>query len=136
MYAYDEGREALARSKYALALLGPTTLVLPVGDEVFAIMAQGVKECLWWRAEEGVESTKEERDGAHEALRLWLARRLEDVEPGQIVRFSWGREDSPVHSEPRMVTDRVLMTVLFGSERELRSMCKIREVRFAEFDEV
>ncbi|KAK7178530.1 hypothetical protein DPSP01_003522 [Paraphaeosphaeria sporulosa] len=141
MYAYDEGREAVARSKYALTLLGPPTLMLPVEDEVFAIMAQGEKECLWWQGKEEVESTEEEQDRAYEALRVWLAERLKDVKSvvvgkGQVVRFSWGREDSPVHSEPRMGTDRVFMTVMFGSERELRSMCEMRGAKFGEFEDV
>ncbi|KAF2447165.1 hypothetical protein P171DRAFT_430087 [Karstenula rhodostoma CBS 690.94] len=123
MYTYDEGREAVARSKYALTLLGPPTLVLPAEDAVFATMAPG----------------EEKQDQVYGDLRMWLAQRFQDVKrvevgKGQVVRFGWGREDSPVHSEPRLETDRVFMTVLFGSERELRSMCEIRGVNFGKFD--
>lgn len=115
----------MVRSKYALTLLGLPTLVLPAEDAVFATMAPG----------------EEERDQVYDSLRMWLAERFKDVKrvevgKGQVVRFSWGREDSPVHSEPRMRTDRVFMMVLFGSERELRSMCEIRGANFGKLDEM
>lgn len=139
MYTYDNGSEAVARSKYALTLLGPPTLVLPAEDGVFATMAQGENDILWSRREVVAEIAEEEWDKKNEVLRVWLAERLRDVEPvevgkGKVVRFTWGREDSPVHSEPRMVTDRVFMTVIFGSESEIRSMCEIREADFGKFD--
>lgn len=70
------------------------------------------------------------------AARDALATRLRDTvgademaltSPRQIIRFSWGQPDSPVHSEPDWSSsDRVFVSVLFGSEEELRVMCDFR----------
>ncbi|CAJ2507274.1 Uu.00g084600.m01.CDS01 [Anthostomella pinea] len=52
-----------------------------------------------------------------------------NVERGQVIRFSWGQDDSPIHSEPDCTSDeRVFMSVLFGKKDELRDMCRIREM--------
>jgi hypothetical protein len=69
-------------------------------------------------------------------LRSCLVEQLEDakrvhVKQGDIVRFSWGCENSPVHSERDMVCDRVFLTVHFGSEKELRGIiCDFRNVQY------
>lgn len=135
MFQYDEGREAVARSKYALTLLGPPTLLLPADATIFETITGAEEKFLWWRGNEGKTSTEEDRDEAHDAMREWLSDKFGKtnkvaVKKGDIVRFSWGRDDSPVHSEPQMVMDRVFMTVLYGSETELRSMCGYRDVEF------
>lgn len=50
-----------------------------------------------------------------------------ELRRGQIVRFSWGQNDSPVHSEPDCLgSDRIFVSVLFGSEEEMRRMCEVR----------
>lgn len=139
MYTYDTGREAVARSKYALTLLGPPTLLLPAEDDVFAILKEGEKKHPWCEEREDVETTEAEFHEREEALRVWLAERFSDLErvkvgAGKVVRFSWGREDSPVHSEPRMDRDRVFMTLMFGSESELRNMCDSRGLEFGKFE--
>ena len=139
MFRYDEGRETVVRSKYALTLMGPPTLLLPTKPTVFETIAEGEKQFLWWRNDSSKKSTEEERQETGDALRLWLADEFKDVERvlvgnGEIARFSWGRKDSPVHSEPPMTTDRVFMTVLFGSETELMNMCELREAEFGRSD--
>ena len=40
---------------------------------------------------------------------------------GQVVRFTMGRVDSPVHSAPKIVRDRVFVNVVFGTEEEVRA---------------
>lgn len=52
------------------------------------------------------------------------------VGTGQILRFSWGHHDSPVHSEPVMNTDRVFISISYASEAELRSMCDWRKKKY------
>jgi hypothetical protein len=98
-------------SKYAVALLGPSTRVLHPSAEVDAAMS-AVGD--WYEG------------------RTELARRLVGcpeipVERRQVIRFSWGQENSPVHSEPDFShDDRVFVSVLFGSEQEIRNMCEFR----------
>ncbi|KAH8885557.1 hypothetical protein GQ53DRAFT_751246 [Thozetella sp. PMI_491] len=107
---------AVPHSKYAVSLLGPATRILAPSayvDEVMSI-------------------------GQHWENRLVLAEKLVGcealaVEPGQIIRFTWGQEDSPVHSEPDFSgQDRVFASVLFGSEQEIRDMCDMRDEIYGE----
>jgi hypothetical protein len=106
-------------SKYAVALLGPSTRILQPGADVDAAMS--------------------EVDNWHEG-QAELARRLAghpeiSVQRRQVIRFSWGQEDSPVHSEPDFSNeDRVFVSVLFGSEQEIRNMCEFRGEVFGKND--
>jgi hypothetical protein len=132
MFDCDVEMRGVPRSKYALTLLGPPTLLLSQSQHIFETLQQGEKEFFWWRGT-GKKVSEEEVDRADEELRGWLAGRFEKEErvkvgEGQVVRFSWGREDSPVHSEPDSDVEggRVFMTVLFGSEGEVRRMCEFR----------
>jgi hypothetical protein len=43
------------------------------------------------------------------------------VAEGQVVRFTMGRVESPVHSAPEIVRDRVFVNVVYGSEEEVRA---------------
>lgn len=43
------------------------------------------------------------------------------AEMGQVIRFTMGRMDSPVHAVPAITKDRVFMNVVYGSEAEVRS---------------
>ncbi|ORY17906.1 hypothetical protein BCR34DRAFT_376593 [Clohesyomyces aquaticus] len=146
MFPYDEGREGVVRSKYALTLAGPRTLILEgeQGGDVLRTLKEGEERYYWWRGKGNGDGKREQKPSdedlyeAEDLLRNWLAEEFKDkkrvsLEEGQVVRFSWGREDSPVHSEPDLVGDRVFVTVLFGSEREVRSMC---EWRCAEYGKV
>ena len=139
MFPYDEGREEVVRSKYALTLLGPTTLMLEPNAHAFDIFQKGEAQYYWWRRLNGPEPTEEDMDRADSELRDWLADKLKEairvrVNDGEVLRFSWGRDDSPVHSEPDLISDRVFMTVLYGSESELRGMCDWRNAEYGKFD--
>jgi hypothetical protein len=139
MFPYDAGREDVVRSKYALTLLGPTTLMLQPEAHVFSTFQQGEKQHYWWLETHGAEPTEEDEDNADSALQQWLATEFKDarrvrVGDGEVVRFSWGREDSPAHSEPDLVCDRVFVSVMYGSESEIRKMCEWRSAEYGKFD--
>lgn len=137
---------AVPHAKYAVSLLGPGTRVMAPGPQVDkAITASDVAVRL--AAE--VAMQKEEAAGRPRAwllpeddedrIRADLARQLAGcgeqvgVEPGQVIRFTWGQDDSPVHSEPDLSGgDRIFMSVLFGTEDELRDMAEFREVDYHE----
>ncbi|TGO53555.1 hypothetical protein BCON_0121g00360 [Botryotinia convoluta] len=112
-------KEKAIHSKYATTLLGPCTLLLPETSFVRSSMIE-------------VASL------SHEEERIQLAKRFENEEfaslvVGDIIRFTWGDEDSPVHSEPDIsCSDRVFVSLMFGSKEELRKMCKWRDMEFRE----
>jgi hypothetical protein len=139
MFEYDKGREDVVRSKYALTLVGPSTLMLQPDEHVFKKQHEAEARYYWWQDEaDGHEPSEDEMYDADDLLRESLGNAFKDtarvqVGHGQIVRFSWGRDDSPVHSEPDLVSDRVFMTVLYGSESELRTMTKWREAPYGEY---
>lgn len=57
------------------------------------------------------------------------------VELGQVIRFSWGQRDSPVHSEPDSTgRHRVFISLLFGSEKEIRNMCEMRDEEYSSWN--
>jgi hypothetical protein len=139
MFPYDEGREEVVRSKYALTLLGPHTLMLPTTLHNVEVLLAGEKKHYWWWNDPVAPITEEERDQAHDMLRQWLADQFREeervhIDNGQVVRFSWGRNDSAIHSEPDLVSDRVFMTILYGSEAELHRMCEWRGEEYGRFD--
>lgn len=137
MYTYDESRQNAVQSKYGVTLSGPPTLILEhTTPQNVCTIRTGAENHFYWRGKD-VSTTQEERDRASDQFRAWLAEQFQSetrlhIEDGRIVRFSWGREDSPIHSEPDLVSDRVFMTVLFGSETEMRAMAKFREEPFGE----
>lgn len=139
MFEYDQGREDIVRSKYALTLLGPTTLMLQPHEHVFETQHEAEARYYWWRNKvDGPDPSEDEMYDADDLLRESLGNAFKDtprvqVGHGQIVRFSWGRDDSPVHSEPDLVSDRIFMTVLYGSESELRTMSQWREAPYGEY---
>jgi hypothetical protein len=153
MFDCDEGQEDVVRSKYALTLLGPPTLLLQASRHTLSIHEAGEARFLHWRSGcDGVTDDSEKRtqqqqppeddeiEQAYEDLRGWLAGQYESaprvaVGEGEIVRFSWGHRHSPLHSEPDLTCDRVFMTVLFGSESELRRMCAGRNEEYGKFIE-
>jgi hypothetical protein len=153
MFDCDEGQEDVVRSKYALTLLGPPTLLLQASRHTLSIHEAGEARFLHWRSGcDGVTDDSEKRtqqqqppeddeiEQAYEDLRGWLAGQYESaprvaVGEGEIVCFSWGHRHSPLHSEPDLTCDRVFMTVLFGSESELRRMCAGRNEEYGKFIE-
>ncbi|KAF5597199.1 hypothetical protein FPANT_4145 [Fusarium pseudoanthophilum] len=139
MFEYDKGREDVVRSKYALTLLGPTTIMLQPDEHVFKTQHEAEARYYWWQNKaNGPEPSEDEMYDADDLLRESLGIAFKDtprvkVGHGQIVRFSWGRDNSPVHSEPDLVADRVFMTVLYGSDLELRTMSKWRGTPYGEY---
>jgi len=119
----DEASVELARynhrvphAKYAITLLGPPTRILRATPEVDDL----VNSINFW-TDEGRREIAEKMQGREE-VRLEL---------GQVIRFSFGQKDSPVHSEPDWSGgDRVFVSLMFGSEKELQCMCKWRELEF------
>jgi hypothetical protein len=106
-------------SKYAFCLLGPPTRVLCPSkdlDNAFESVHQP------WKYQ----------------ARCILADRLQTfrpvtLHPSQIIRFSWGQPDSPIHSEPDCLkTDRIFVSVMFGQEAEIQEMCQIRSANYGE----
>lgn len=58
---------------------------------------------------------------------------LVELRAGQVVRFTWGEDDAPVHSEPdSSAENRLFVSVMFGSEEELRDMCSVRDEVYGE----
>jgi hypothetical protein len=99
-------------SKYAVSLSGPSTRILTPGDYVDSVMT---------RKSQPTNETRSEL-----AVRLLACPELR-VESGQVIRFSWGQPDSPVHSEPESSNShRIFTSLLFGSEDEIREMCEVR----------
>ncbi len=50
--------------------------------------------------------------------RLFAGERL--IQLGQVVRFTMGRIESPVHAVPPITKDRVFINIVYGSEAEVR----------------
>ncbi|KAH7391990.1 hypothetical protein DE146DRAFT_661374 [Phaeosphaeria sp. MPI-PUGE-AT-0046c] len=140
MFECDTDMEGVPRSKYALTLLGPATLLLHQNQHIFEAVKYGEEKFFWWRGT-GKDVSEEQVDEADEGLRAWLAEQFEKEEKvkvrnGEVIRFSWGNDESPVHSEPDLDVEggRVFMTVLFGSEAELKRMSVFREAEWGIVD--
>ncbi|RFN54264.1 hypothetical protein FIE12Z_1390 [Fusarium flagelliforme] len=139
MYRYDDGRKDVVRSKYAITLLGPSTLMLIPSEHTFATERESYERFHKQATPGSSPPPYADWDEADMALREWLEKEFKD-EPrvearhDQVIRFTWGRDNSPLHSEPDIVCDRVFMSVLYGSETEIREMCKIREAEFGVYD--
>lgn len=113
---FPSDRKEQIHSKYAMTLLGPPTLVLVDSDLVNKVVT---------------------KDDNPQEVRVEYANRLSlqplvEIEQGQIIRFTWGQINSPVHSEPNINCDRVFVSVLYGSEAEIRQMCEWREEQYRE----
>lgn len=100
--------EGDVNSKYATTLLGNPTRVLAESDLVRKVVT-------------GRHDKKREEYSEQLALEPVL-----DIKKGEIIRFTWGQTDSPVHSEPDENCDRVFISIIFGSQREIRDMCNYR----------
>jgi hypothetical protein len=105
----------IPHSKYAVTLLGTATKVLVSSPFV-----------------DRVERSNLSRDEL--ATRLAGCEQA-SIQRGQAIRFSWGQDDSPIHSEPDSSgEDRVFVSVLFGSEEEIRNMCEWRDKEFGKVE--
>ncbi|KAJ4138489.1 hypothetical protein NW768_002324 [Fusarium equiseti] len=139
MYPYDKGREDVVRSKYAITLLGPSTLMLIPSAHTFATELESYRRFRWRSSPGSSPPPYTNYEEADMAAREWLEKKFEkeprvEARQDQVIRFSWGRDDSPLHSEPDLVCDRVFMSVLYGSETEIREMCEWRESQFGVYD--
>lgn len=109
----------MPHSKYGFTILGPSTRVMAPSPAVSAVM-HGTSPAgrRWDQNDPDPELAEKLRvEGYPEAK----------VELGQVIRFSWGQGDSPIHSEPDSTgLHRVFISVLFGSEDETRHMCDLR----------
>ncbi|KAM0284560.1 hypothetical protein ACHAQH_001926 [Verticillium albo-atrum] len=103
-------------SKYAFTILGPSTRIMVPNPAVHAV----------------VNTPPEGRDWDLNDPDPELAERMAEfeeakVELGQVIRFSWDQPDAPVHSEPDSSGSmRVFISVMFGSEEEIKDMCNLR----------
>ncbi|KAK1598455.1 uncharacterized protein LY79DRAFT_539216 [Colletotrichum navitas] len=115
-------------AKYAMTLLGPPTRMLWPEETVDAAVSKVEAQYRGLGKGENdynYESEEKERADLAEALE---GIPLVELHAGQIVRFTWGESDAPVHSEPDSSAEaRLFVSVMFGSEAELRDMCSIRD---------
>lgn len=114
----------MPHSKYAFTLLGPSTRVLLPSPGIGEVLATGPKDRKHWDFNEPDPEFIERLAGFPQA----------SLELGQVIRFSWGQTDSPVHSEPDSTgLDRLFISILFGSEDEIRDMCRFRGDEFGDW---
>lgn len=121
------------RSKYATTLLGPHTLLLntPHTPSLLTYLNSRDNPSDFFTSAVQYDNLPL-RQKVDDYFRELGLERI-NAQPGQIVRFAWGSDYAAVHSEPDMsFDDRVFVSVLFGSETEIRHMCDYREVVFLE----
>ncbi|KAF7898280.1 hypothetical protein EAF00_004726 [Botryotinia globosa] len=99
--------------RYATTLLGPTTLVLQETE----VVTKGMKQHVGKRKE-----TANALAGEHPL----------EITRGQIIRFSWGQEDSPVHSEPDLFAERVFISCIYGSISEIKDIAATRRQKIGD----
>ncbi|KAF7954275.1 hypothetical protein EAE96_005404 [Botrytis aclada] len=99
--------------RYATTLAGPTTLVLQETEMVTKGMKQNVGK-------------------RKETAKALAGEKPLDVTRGQIIRFSWGQDDSPVHSEPDLVVERVFVSCIYGSICEIKDIAATRRQRIGD----
>lgn len=116
MFQSDDPDEI--HSKYATVLLGQTTHILADSQLVSDV----------------IDSSKYQLRNEENAVKL-AGEPLVPLNIGDIIRFTWGEKDSPVHSEPDLKGDRIFVSVLYGTEAELKRMCEIREEKYVEEEE-
>ncbi len=111
----------IPHSKYAVTLAGPATLALKscklIDETLAALQADNVNQYT----------------ARFDLAEKFAGCEREAVGDGEVIRFSCGEDDSPVHSEPDWAgRDRVFVSVLFGSEKEMRVMCEGWEEEYLE----
>ncbi len=57
---------------------------------------------------------------------------LVNISTGEIFSFECGTPSAPVHSEPHIITDRIFMSVVPGTELQIRELSKLRRRDFHE----
>jgi hypothetical protein len=105
-----------ARSKYLVTLLGEPTRILKNTPHVIKTATNTYRDDP--RYDE--VARRFEEAGFDEC-------EMDHVKEGQVVRFTWGEEDSSVHAEPVVTMDRVFVSVIFGTEAEMKGLAEWRE---------
>jgi hypothetical protein len=127
MYTCDKAGEV--NWKYAITLLGNPTRVMKESAFVMSVLDEGRAKLPKFEGDGKDYWAADKKRQVFNAERLAGQPEIE-VPGGSIIRFSWGQVDSPLHSEPDMSTDRVFVSVLYGTETEMKDMCKIRETDY------
>lgn len=111
----------MPHSKYAFTILGPSTRVMIPNPAVSALLETPSPTGRRWDQNEPDPELADRMAEYPEAA----------VQLGQAIRFSWGQRDSPVHSEPDSSDmHRIFVSILFGSEDEIRNMCDFRGTEY------
>lgn len=109
----DAATPPTPHSKYATVLLGPPTRLLKPSEIVKAEMTR---------------RPERPRKELTTALKECEEEDVAGAGKGAVVRFSWGEEDSPCHSEPDCTDHhRIFTSILFGSEEEIKFMTRMRK---------
>jgi hypothetical protein len=116
LYPMKTGTMNFERSKYLVTLLGQPTEILVNSPEIMAKATQIYEADLRFD-----EMLREVQTAGFDTAPQ------QNVSTGQIVRMTWGEKDSPVHKEPLVKEDRVFMSVIYGTNKELCELAEWRE---------
>lgn len=127
LYPMRVGQMPFPRSKYAITLLGQPTRVLVNTPQVIEVAN---------KAYDGTDGDPpyDKMVELFDAAGFGTAA-CEDVQTGQVVRFTWGEANSPVHAEPIITADRVFMSVVYGTEEEIKALAEWQEGKYLGEDE-
>jgi hypothetical protein len=114
--------------KIGTVLVGPPTLFLDSEDNS-DLADEYQKSFDMFRADR--EKWPEERQRTFLAKRFEGKRVLQAGE-GQVAKWLVGTKNAPIHSEPPMKAGRVFLSLLPGTEDQIRELCKRWKREFAE----
>jgi hypothetical protein len=101
------------RSKYAVTLLGSPTRLL-VETEYVTKVVDMVRDVAIPGFNMRTEYSKKLVGPEVQEIQ---------IKTGQVIRFTWGRKNSPVHSYGDLSGPRVFVSIVYGSEAEIRDYC-------------
>lgn len=101
------------RSKYAVTLLGSPTRLL-VETEYVTKVVDMVRDVAIPSFNMRTEYSKKLVGPEVQEIQ---------IKTGQVIRFTWGRKNSPVHSYGDLSGPRVFLSIVYGSEAEIRDYC-------------
>jgi hypothetical protein len=116
LHPMTRGSMAFTRSKYSTTLKGQPTRVLVNTSNVINTATEVYDKDLRYDdmarifEKAGFDKTQ-----------------CEDIKTGQLVRFTWEGVDCPVHAEPMITEDRVFLSVIYGTEIEIKGLAEWRE---------
>lgn len=103
--------------KYAVTIIGPSTLLLEESAHCTEV---------WSR----VTDSEVDREML---AKEFAGEKIVEILPRQIISFTNGKKDSPIHSEPDLTSDRIFMSVVFGSKDQVRDCARKYNCQFYEF---